>query len=169
MGYYRPRPVTTKRCLHCGTAFESHHKRAQYCGESCRQLAYQARRRAKPSAPNQAAPPLAFSAQNVAVTALGAAASAVGNYWLNDKPSLEAILAKIADLEQGLQQGLNQHTNALQFLVDYVQVQLADDPVLGTRMSQLRAQRKSSVSMPQELGQRLLARRKRRTKKGPAS
>ena len=48
MGYYRPRPTEARSCQHCGTVYETNHKRTIYCGESCRQLAYQIRHKLRP-------------------------------------------------------------------------------------------------------------------------
>ena len=45
MRTYRKRPLQMRSCAHCHQAFESNHKRAIYCGNSCSTLAYYARKK----------------------------------------------------------------------------------------------------------------------------
>ena len=45
MRTYRKRPLQVRYCVHCHEAFESNHKRAIYCGNSCSTLAYYARKK----------------------------------------------------------------------------------------------------------------------------
>lgn len=145
MGYYRPRPSTTKVCQHCGMQFETKHKRTIYCGESCRQLAYQARQYLGEQAPAKVnaktKADLNFSMQNVGVAATGAAAVAVGNFLFNDRPAHQEILERLNRIEQGTELDLNQILQAAQLMVDYVNVQVEQDPTLQVRLEQRRAQR----------------------------
>ena len=141
MGYYRPRPSTTKVCQHCGMQFETKHKRTIYCGESCRQLAYQARHHGAKQATSNAKADLNFSMQNVGVAATGAAAVAVGNFLFNDRPAHQEILERLNRIETGTELGLDQVLQAAQLLVDYVNVQAEQDYTLQSRLEQRRAQR----------------------------
>jgi hypothetical protein len=61
MRTYRKRPFQVRSCVHCHQAFETNHKRAIYCGNSCSTLAYYARKK-------QALPPT-----EAALTSLGKA------------------------------------------------------------------------------------------------
>jgi hypothetical protein len=45
MRTYRKRPFQVRHCVHCHQAFETNHKRAIYCGNSCSTLAYNARKK----------------------------------------------------------------------------------------------------------------------------
>ena len=131
MGYYRPRPSEVIKCQHCGIKFESRHKRTMYCGESCRQLAYQARHRAMDGLGAIEADVegnLAFSLQNVGVGAAGAATAALGNYLLNDLPARRAILSKLDGIEKGTEAGLNMLLDAAQTAMDVLNIQMQDDP-----------------------------------------
>lgn len=112
MGKYRPRPSESRICLHCASSFSTKHKRAQYCGASCRQLAYQARRKTQsPPAPAQVpARELSFSVKNVGVAAAGAGVVALTNYVINDRPVQQAVLAQLHQLTQRV----DQLTQALQ-------------------------------------------------------
>ncbi|WP_394772060.1 hypothetical protein, partial [Mucilaginibacter sp.] len=65
--------------------------------------------------------------QNVGITATGAAAAAVGNYLLNDRPAQQEILSKLSSIEKGTEQGLNQLLGAAQLMIDYVNVQVQND------------------------------------------
>lgn len=106
MGHYRPRPSETRNCQHCGQGFLSGHKRTRYCGESCRQLAYKARRKSlqPPSAVDSPPGQLRFSLQNMGITTAGPALVATANYVLNDRPSQQALLAQLAQLSQRVDQ-----------------------------------------------------------------
>lgn len=142
MGNYRPRPVQVISCKHCSILFETRHKRTIYCGESCRQLAYQARHRndGKQGLGN-AKNNLSFSMQNVGVVTTGAAAVAVGNYLLNDYPAQQEILSKLSSIEKGTEEGLNQLLGAAQLMIDYVNVQVQNDFKLKGQIDQLRVKR----------------------------
>ena len=154
MGYYRPRPSEVKKCQHCKIEFESRHKRTMYCGESCRQLAYQARHRATDglgAIEADAEGNLAFSFQNVGVGAAGAATAALGNYLLNDLPAKRAILSKLDGIEKGTEAGLNTLIDAAQFALDVLNIQMQDDPVLRQKVELLKIERTK-----QKLYQKLL-------------
>lgn len=142
MGYYRPRPVQLITCKHCCMSFETRHKRTMYCGESCRQLAYQARHRIGDQQElRQVKGNLDFSVQNMGVTAAGAAVTAVGNYMLNDRPAQQEILSRLSSIEKGTESSLNRLLGSLQVMVDYVNVQIETDYTLKGKMIQARSTR----------------------------
>ena len=111
MGYYRPRPSEVKNCKHCAIPFETNHKRAIYCGESCRVLAYQLRHGLsghgghdqEPKA-KKAAGKLDFSLHNTATIAAGVLAADATKAGLNAlfgvEPTNRAILDEIKALRQ---------------------------------------------------------------------
>ena len=163
MGYYRPRPSEVKGCIHCGISFETNHKRAVYCGESCRQLAYQARHRLDQEKPRKAKGDLDLSMQNVGVSAAGATVAAAGNYFFNDRPAQQAILSKLESIERGTEQKLKQLSNAVQKMTDYVNVQMRRDPTLKMQVDQEKAvkyqQQVEKDQRKQQMVTKLLAKR----------
>lgn len=141
-GSYRPRPPETKTCKHCGSTFESRHKRTIYCGSSCRTLAYNARHHIAESEPiKKPKGDLSFSFQNVGVAAAGAATAAVANYALNDRPAQQEILAKLATLDKELEVSLNEILRANQLQIDFITAMKQTDPLLEQRMKQVIEQR----------------------------
>ena len=48
MRTYRKRPFQMRSCVHCHQAFETNHKRAIYCSNSCSTLAYKVRKKLTP-------------------------------------------------------------------------------------------------------------------------
>jgi predicted exporter len=159
MGYYRPRPIEVKQCKHCRIPFESRHKRTIYCGESCRQQAYQARQKVKEKSSKKASGDLAFSLQNIGVAATGAAVAAAGNYLLNDQPAQRAILDELKKTQQQVEQLLQ--TNSL--LRDYIDLQLQRDPMLAIELSQKQVvrieQSQHKEKLKQDMLNKLLAKR----------
>ncbi len=141
MGYYRPRPSEVKSCKHCSTSFETNHKRAIYCGESCRQLAYQARHRSDQSEPPKAKGNSSSSRQDLGMAAAGSALAAIGNHYFYDQPAHEELLSKLNSIEKGTEQGLNQLLSAAQMMVDYVNLQVGNDFTLKMKMEKLHADR----------------------------
>ena len=91
-----------KSCKHCATPFETNHKRAIYCGDSCRQLAYQARHRSDQEEPHKTDDNLALSMENVAVTGAGALVGVIANYALNDAPFYEKLDERLKAIEYQL-------------------------------------------------------------------
>lgn len=159
MGYYRPRPIEVKQCKHCSISFEARHKRTIYCGESCRQQAYQARQQVKEKNPKKASGDKAFSLQNIGVAATGAAVAAAGNYLLNDQPAQRAILDELKKTQQQVDQLLQ--TNNL--LLDYIELQMQRDPALAIGLSQKQTARIEQAQQKEKLKQdmvnKLLAKR----------
>lgn len=164
MGYYRPRPVEVKQCKHCSIPFESRHKRTIYCGESCRQQAYQARQKVKEKSSKKISDDLAFSLQNIGVAATGAAVAAAGNYLFNDQPAQRAILDELKKTQQQMDQLLK--TNNL--LLDYIKLQMQRDPALAIALSQKQAvrieQSQQKEKLKQDMLSKLLAKRDNKRK-----
>ena len=137
-GSYRPRPTEVKTCLHCGTPFETRHKRAMYCGSSCRVLAFNARHGIESEKTGKAKGDLALSAQNVGVTSLGAGLAAVGNYVFNDQPAQKKILAKLVALDKDVELGLNRILTVSQEQLYFMEAMKLLHPGLQDYMNQER-------------------------------
>lgn len=161
MGRYRPRPTQVIMCNHCGLSFETRHKRTMYCGESCRQLAYQARHRDNIDQQKsiKGKGDLSFSIHNVGLTATGAAAAAVGNYLINDRPAQQAVLSKLDSIEKGTEEGLNQLLSAAQIMIDYINVQSNNDIDLKMRLDKIRVDRAEIALKKQQMVDKILAKR----------
>lgn len=164
MSSYRPRPSEAKHCQHGGILFESTHKRTIYCGESCRQQAYQARQQVKRTGEKKLLNDLPFSLQNVGVAAAGAAVAAAGNYLFNDQPAQRAILDEIKKTQQQVEQLLE--TNTL--LRDHIDLQLRRYPMLAIALSQQQAvrieQSQQKEKLKQDMLSKLLAKRDNKRK-----
>lgn len=162
-GSYRPRPTEVKTCVHCGTHFETRHKRAIYCGSSCRVLAFNARQGIESEKTGKAKGNLAFSVQNVGVTSIGAGIAAVGNYMFNDQPARKEVLDRLSSLDKGLELGLKQMLTVAQQQVYFMNAMKRALPGLETYMIQEQKKGELEASKRQgikALGEILLAKRK---------
>lgn len=147
MGYYRPRPTEVKHCKHCGLDFQTNHKRAIYCGESCRQLAYKARQGATGKKPEKVLPKLetaqktGFTTKEIITSAAGSAVALIGNYHLNDKRVFKLIIEKLNTIEQGTEYGFNQLLNAEQLMIDFINAQCQINPDLKFEIERIQRKR----------------------------
>jgi len=71
--------------------------------------------------------------QNVGVAAAGAAVAAAGNYLFNDQPAQRAILDKL----NNMQQQLDQLTKAISLMTSYIQWQAKADPTLAASLEEV--------------------------------
>lgn len=162
-GSYRPRPTEVKTCTHCGTSFETRHKRAIYCGSSCRVLAFNARQGIESDKTRRAKGNLAFSAQNVGVVTVGAGLAAVGNYVFNDQPARKEILDRLSALDKGFELGINQMLSVAQQQLYFMNAMKKAVPGLESYMDQEQKKGQLEAVKRQEiqtLGKTLLAIRK---------
>ena len=153
MGYYRPRPSEVKSCVHCGQHFETNHKRAIYCGTSCRVLAYNARHGHESPKAGSAKGELNFSFQNVATVTTGAGVAAVANYLLHDEPAHRQVIAELATIKQGqavLDKKMQQLTESQLRTNTYINAQISKDPELRAIFALAAA--KQNLQLAQERG-----------------
>lgn len=137
---YIPVPTTQKICKQCNTLYYAKDRRRLYCSSSCNTLAWMARKGTQKTY-KLASGNLSFSLQNIGVTGLGATAAAVGNYVLNDLPFRKEVLAKLATMDKGIEQGLNQLLAAAQQHIDFVNAMKQIEPALEYRMKEVKRQR----------------------------
>jgi len=133
MGYYRPRPSEVKNCKYCGIPFETNHKRAIYCGSSCRTLAYNARHGHETEKAGSAKGDLNFSLQSVGTVATGAGIAAVANHLLHDEPAHRQVMAELATIRQqqvALAAKVQQLTEGQKRTSTYIDAQMSTDPKL---------------------------------------
>ena len=162
MGYYRPRPSEVKNCKHCAIPFETNHKRAIYCGDSCRQLAYKLRHGHETEKAGSAKGDLNLSLQNVGIVAGSAGLAAIANYYTNDQPAQQQLLDKFAQLDKDLKTGLNNLNRGTQHLVDGINALRASNPLIAQEFDRIQEDRlleQAKIEGKQDLVQRILAKR----------
>ena len=143
MGYYRPRPIQVQYCKHCAQPFETRHKRALYCGDSCRVLAHRARHSPEGQEATLALTKseLSFSYQNVGTTAVGAGVAALSNYLLNDHPAQQRLLAKLDQVDKNAQRRFNGLDQGMQFLIDSMSAMMAANTAMRAAYEHIQADR----------------------------
>ena len=152
MGYYQPRPTEGRICKHCAQPFQTAHKRAIYCKNSCRVMAHQARQGPKRQEVTVAEDKgeLKFSVQNVGTTSVGAGVAALGNYLLNDQPAHQRLLARLDQLDQNTQRRFNKIDQAIQFIIDNFNALRAENPAMSAAFERLQAARLNQQAKPAE-------------------
>lgn len=139
MGYYRPRPSEMKTCKQCGVSFLTNHKRTIYCGNPCRQLAYQTRHGLGMAGQEQpvrkAAGTLDFSLHNVATIGAGVLAADATKAGLNAlfdvQPTNAQIMAKLASIEKqfGELSAIREHLRTISInQTDQIKAEALNDP-----------------------------------------
>ena len=166
MGYYRPRPSEVKNCKHCAIPFTTNHKRAIYCGESCRVLAYKHRHRHETEKVGSAKGDLNPSLQNVGIVTAGAGLAAIANYYTNDQPAQQQLLDKFAQLDKELEAGLNELIRGTRHLMDGIDALRASNPFTAQEFDRIQENRlleQAKIEGKLELVQRLQAKRQAKT------
>ena len=93
---------------------------------------------------------LSFSAHNMGTTAVGAGVAALGNYFLNDQPAHQRLLASIAQVDQDAQRRFDKLDQGMQFLIDGINALKAQNPAMKADFDRLQASRLRQKATPPE-------------------